>query len=77
MNVNVGRKSFYGGCGLTVMTRGCGPRNEGSTPSFRFFLRKKFQSGVFDIPIRASQNLALNQILFDLFANFGSRSPSA
>ena len=27
----------YGDCGLTVMTSGCGPGNEGSTPSFRPF----------------------------------------
>ena len=32
----------YGGCGLTVMTSGCGPGKEGSTPSFRpQFIEKK------------------------------------
>ena len=27
--------SFYDGCSPMVKTLGCGPRNEGSTPSFR------------------------------------------
>lgn len=26
---------YNGGCSITVSTRGCGPRGEGSTPSFR------------------------------------------
>ena len=29
--------TYNGGCSITVSTRGCGPRGEGSTPSFRPF----------------------------------------
>lgn len=33
---NIGLEQNNGGCGITVITSGCGPGKEGSTPSFRF-----------------------------------------